>query len=48
MARVGSLADLFWWSLLMTAWSAVVVLELGLNAYWVGERMLCLGRWVMS
>ena len=29
-------------------WSARVVLELGLNAYCVGEMMLCFVRCVMS
>ncbi|NQZ07323.1 MAG: hypothetical protein HRT35_09205, partial [Algicola sp.] len=44
-----ALVGLLMWflSLSMMVWSAVVVLELGLKAYWVCERMLCLIKWVM-
>ena len=31
----------------MIVWSAVVVLECGLNAYCVGEMMLLVVRWVI-
>jgi len=48
MARVGFLLRMFLWRLLMIVCSASVVLEWGLNAYCVGDRMLCFRRWCMS
>ena len=52
MARVGCFRFISAWSLSMTVWSARVVLELGLNAYWVGEIMLyfvrCVISWVLT
>lgn len=48
MARVGCFFRACMWSLSMMVWSARVVLELGRNAYCVGEMMLCVVRCVMS
>jgi hypothetical protein len=48
MARVGDLSRMLLKMLLIIVCSASVVLELGLNAYCVGEMMLCFVRWVMT
>ena len=48
MARVGCFCLMCVWSRSMMVWSARVVLEWGLNAYCVGEMMLCFVRCVMS
>ena len=48
MARVGCFCLMCVWSLSIMVWSARVVLELGLNAYCVGEMILCFVRCVMS
>ena len=47
MARVGLRFPFCLCIMLMMVCSASVVLELGLKAYWVGEMMSCVVRWVM-
>ena len=47
MAMVGLRLVLFLWSVLKMVCSARVVLEFGRKAYWVGERILLVRRWVM-
>ena len=48
MARVGCLFCLCLCILLSTACKAIVVFEFGLNAYCVGEMILCVVRCVIS
>ena len=48
MASVGLCFDVCLWMLLITACTAVVVLEFGLNAYCVGEIRSCFSRYAIS